>query len=56
MNSGVTATLAGGSSVASIIDAGTLDLAGAMGGVINMQGNGANSVVDFTGTDVSSMR
>ena len=53
VNSGVTATLAGGSSVASIIDAGTLDLAGAMGGAINMQGNGANSVVDFTGTDVS---
>ena len=54
VNSGVTATLAGGSSIASIIDAGTLDLAGAMGGAINMQGNGAKSVVDFTGSSSSA--
>ena len=54
VNSGVTATLAAGSSVASIIDAGTLALAGATGGVINMQGNGAKSVVDFTGSSSSA--
>ena len=54
VNSGVTASLAAGSSVASIIDAGTLDLAGATGGVINMQGNSAHSVVDFTGSSSSA--
>jgi len=54
VNSGVTATLASGSSIASIIDAGTLDLAGATGGAINMQGNGAHSVVDFTGSSSSA--
>ncbi len=45
--SGVTATLAAGSSVASVADLGTLNLAGAMGGSINMEGNGANTTVDF---------
>ena len=54
MNSGITASLAAGSSVASIIAAGTLDLAGATGGVINMQGNSAHSVADFTGSSSSA--
>ncbi|MCB5945053.1 Hint domain-containing protein [Acidocella sp. KAb 2-4] len=54
VNSGVTATLAGGSSVASILDNGTLDLAGSLGGTINMSGNNAGSVADFTGTDVTN--
>ncbi|MDR3505962.1 MAG: Hint domain-containing protein [Acidocella sp.] len=53
VNSGVTATLASGSSVASIIDAGTLDLAGATGGVVFLNGDNADSVVDFSGTDVT---
>ncbi len=47
VKSGVTATLAAGSSVASVADLGTLNLAGAMGGSINMEGNGANTAVDF---------
>jgi autotransporter passenger strand-loop-strand repeat protein len=40
----------GSGSLASILDAGTLNLAGALAGSINMQGNGANTVVDFSGT------
>ncbi len=50
LNSGVTATLASGSSLAAVLDSGTLDLTGALGGSINMEGNGANSVVDFAGS------
>ncbi|MBB5371982.1 Hint domain-containing protein [Acidocella aromatica] len=53
VNSGVTATLAAGSSVATVIDAGTIDLAGVTGGVIFLNGNNADSVVDFSGTDVT---
>lgn len=53
VGTGVTATLATGSSLASVLDGGTLDLTGSMGGVIDMQGNGAGSVVEFTGIDLS---
>ncbi len=54
VNSGVTATLASGS-IASVLDAGTLDLTGSFGGSINMQGNTAHTVAEFTGaSDVTS--
>ncbi|WP_297491994.1 Hint domain-containing protein, partial [Acidocella sp.] len=53
IGSGITATLAAGSSVASVLDNGTLNLAGAMGGSINMEGNNANTVADFLGSDVT---
>ena len=49
VGNGVTATLASGS-IASIADHGTLDLNGSFGGSIDMEGNGADTVVKFTGT------
>ncbi len=54
VNSGVTATLAAGSSFAAVNVFGTLDLLGSLTTPIDMEGNGANSVVDFTGTDVTN--
>jgi len=47
----IAATLAGGSSIASIIDAGTLTAAGSLGGAINMQGNTAGTKAVFAGAD-----
>ena len=54
VKAGVTGSLASGSSVASVLDSGTLDLAGSMGGVVNMEGNGANSVADFSSADAAA--
>jgi hypothetical protein len=53
VKTGITATLASGSSIASVLDSGTLNLAGSMGGSINMEGNSAASVADFQGADVT---
>jgi len=49
VGSGVTATLATGTSLGSILDHGTIDVSGGVTSPINMIGNGAGSVVDFTG-------
>ena len=54
IKSGVTATLAAGSSVASVSDLGTLNLAGSFGGTVDMHGNGANSVVDFNSANAAA--
>ena len=54
IKSGVTATLAAGSSVASVSDLGTLDLAGSFGGTVDMHGNGANSVIDFNAANAAA--
>ena len=51
---GATARLGGSVALGAILDSGTIDITGA-GPVsaINMEGNNANSVADFTGTDVT---
>ncbi len=49
----MTATLAAGTSLGSILDHGTIVAAGSLGGPVNMEGNGANTAVDFSGTDVT---
>ncbi len=55
VGAGATATLAGGSTVASLLDFGTIDLTGSTAlSTINMEGNGANSVVDFTGSNTGT--
>ncbi len=53
VNSGVTATLAAGSSFTAVNDFGTLNLLGSLTTPINMEGNGAGSIADFSGTDVT---
>ncbi|WP_297367950.1 hypothetical protein, partial [Acidocella sp.] len=47
VNAGVTATLAAGTSLGSIIDHGTIVAAGSLGGPINMEGDGAKTAVAF---------
>jgi hypothetical protein len=54
VNTGVTGSLAAGSSIASVLDSGTLNLAGSFGGSIDMKGNGSGSVADFLGPNVTS--
>ncbi len=54
VNSGVTATLAAGSSLTAINDFGTIDLLGALATPVNLEGDAARSLADFTGTDVTS--
>ena len=55
VDAGATATLASGSTVASLLDFGTIDTTGATAlSAINMEGNGANSVVDFTGSNTGT--
>jgi hypothetical protein len=54
VDSGVTATLAAGSSLSAIYNYGTLDVLGSLATPINMEGNGAHSVADFSGTDVTA--
>ncbi len=51
---GAAATLSGGTSLASIIDAGSLTASGSVNSTIDMQGNGAGSVADLVSGDVSS--
>ena len=52
VDSGVTATLASGSSFAAVNVFGTLDVLGSLasGTAVNLEGNGANSVFDFSGS------
>ncbi|WP_268843659.1 Hint domain-containing protein [Acidocella facilis] len=54
VDSGVTASLASGSSFSAIYDHGTIVAAGSLSGPINMEGNGAGSAVDFTGSNVTN--
>jgi hypothetical protein len=50
---GTTATLTGGASLGAILDNGTIVLGNTAASAINMEGNGAKSVADFTGTDLT---
>ena len=54
VDTGVTASLAAGSTLGAINVFGTLDVLGSLTTPINMEGNGANSVVDFSGSDVTN--
>jgi hypothetical protein len=50
---GAQVTLTGGS-IGTIADAGTVAITGQLAGIIDLQGNGANTVADFSGTSEST--
>ncbi len=54
VESGVTATLAPGSNFTAVNDFGTLNLLGGLTTPINLEGDNANSVADFIGSDVTT--